>query len=238
MTSDLEKAKGFYGELFGWKFEEMPMPSGSYTMIKAGERFVGGMMAKPPNMAEIPSHWVTYISVSDVDAAVAGATKLGGKAVFGPETMPGVGRMATVVDPNGAVLAVMRGEKGDGPLPERPSLGEFCWETLTTPDGTKSKAFYAALCGWKTVKGPVSDEMIVFGTDSGEQVADVQETKDVPPSWLTYVVVEKRDAARARAEKLGAKVLMPSIEVPNVGSIAVVADPNGAVLGLFQPNMG
>jgi predicted enzyme related to lactoylglutathione lyase len=60
----------------------------------------------------------------------------------------------------------------------------------------------------------------------------------MPPSWLTYVVVDKIEPATERVSKLGGKVLEPLIEIPKVGRIAVIADPAGAPLGLYQGIMG
>lgn len=233
MTTDVNKARGFYGELFGWKYEEFDMGGGGekYPMIKAGESSIGGV-AKV--QAGAP-HWVSYVSVLDVDKSCAAAKARGGKVAWGPTDIPGVGRMATIVDSAGASIAVMRGESGDGAMPQQPPhVGTFCWETLSTNDVEKAKDFYGAVCAWKPVAGP-DPKMVVFGTESGTQVADVQLAHGgMPPSFLTYVVVDKHDTAREKAVRLGARVVVPRIDVPKIGTIAVIADPQGAVIGLFE----
>jgi len=66
-TRDVDKAKAFYGHLFDWKLEDVPMPGGSYTMIKVGEGTAGGMMKHPVPGA--PSMWLTYVLVNDIGAA-------------------------------------------------------------------------------------------------------------------------------------------------------------------------
>jgi predicted enzyme related to lactoylglutathione lyase len=65
-------------------------------------------------------------------------------------------------------------------------------------------------------------------------IADIQKAAGFPPSWLTYVAVAKLAESRARAEKLGGKILMPEIEVPGMGAFAVIQDDIGAVIGLFE----
>ncbi|MEZ4223232.1 MAG: VOC family protein [Polyangiaceae bacterium] len=234
MTKDVNKAKGFYGELFGWKFDEMKMEGMTYNMIKAGDNAIGGLMALPADVPA-PPHFASYVSVKDVDAAANAAKANGGQVLHGPMDVPNMGRFAILADSDMAVIAAWKSAQGDGEMPERPGLHTFCWETLSTKDVAKSKAFYAAVFGWKTESGPGGAE--VFTAEAGLQVADIQKAEGMPPNWLTYVVIEKLEAARDKAEKLGAKVLMPLIDVPQVGRIAVIADNQGAVLGLFEPGM-
>ena len=84
---------------------------------------------------------------------------------------------------------------------------------------------------------PGSDVKI-FTTKTSAQVADLQKASGpVPPMWLSYVVVQKLEASRDRVAKLGGKGLQPLIEVPKVGRISVVAGPEGAAIGLFEPGM-
>lgn len=233
MTDDTNRARGFFGELFGWKFEDMPMGDGTYTIIKAGTRRIGGLMKKP--MPEAPVAWLSYVSVKDADAVAKAAAAEGGNVVVPPTDIPNVGRFTVFVDFAGAALAALQGESEGDPQPERPGLGEFCWETLSTTDVERAAAFYAKLFGWKKKQG-MTPEMTILGTEDA-MVADVQKAQNMPPNWLTYVVVEKIEAANERVSKLGGKVLMPLIEVPQVGRISAVQDPTGAVLGLFQPSM-
>ncbi|MBX7194864.1 MAG: VOC family protein [Sandaracinaceae bacterium] len=234
MTGDLEGAKGFYGELFGWTFKTMPMPEGTYTLAEVGGKGIGGMMPQPPNM-KMPPMWTSYVSVPDTDAACAAASANGGKVVFGPVTMEGVGRMATVLDFDMAALAVMT-PAGPDEKPGRPALHTFCWETLSTSDVARAHTFYGAVCGWKPGNGSMG--MPVLAAADGSDVCDVQTAEGRPPSWLTYVVVESLEASNAKAAKMGGKVMMPRIDIPKVGSISVISDPQGAFLGLFVPSMG
>ena len=78
MTSDIQKARGFYGELLGWSFVDMPMPTGTYTIVKKGEEQVCGMMQTPPG-DPTPTSWLTYISVPNVDGCLEAAAANGGK---------------------------------------------------------------------------------------------------------------------------------------------------------------
>ena len=90
--TDLGKAKEFYGQLCSWKLEDMPMPTGTYTMVKAGDGPGGGMMTKPS--PEVPTAWLPYVEVDSVDATVAKAKKLGAKVMRDKTPIEGMGAFA------------------------------------------------------------------------------------------------------------------------------------------------
>ncbi|HZD31035.1 MAG TPA: VOC family protein [Candidatus Angelobacter sp.] len=103
-TTDLGKAKEFYGKLFDWKLEDVPgMP---YTMIKVGEGTGGGMMTHPVPGA--PSAWLAYVMVDDVNASTAKAKSLGATVLRDATEIPGVGWFSIFTDPTGAVLALFK----------------------------------------------------------------------------------------------------------------------------------
>jgi uncharacterized protein len=104
-TSDLKRAKEFYGKLFNWKLEDMPMPGGgSYTMIQVGEGTGGGMTV---NQAPgVPPHWLAYVGVEDVRASTKKAKDLGAKIVVDVMEVGEYGIMSVLADPTGATLAM------------------------------------------------------------------------------------------------------------------------------------
>ena len=107
MTTDVEGAKAFYGELLGWEFQEMHTGEMNYIMIKGADRDIGGMMATPPEAAGMPSAWGAYVTVDDVDARTAQAEQLGGKVSLQPQDIPDVGRFSVIQDPQGATLMLI-----------------------------------------------------------------------------------------------------------------------------------
>jgi predicted enzyme related to lactoylglutathione lyase len=109
MTSEPEAALRFYTALLGWSTQKMAMPGGDYHVLKVGETSVGGLMAIPPEAKAggMPPNWGCYVTVDDVDATARKAVELGGKVVHCPQDIPGVGRMAVIVDPQGAALNVI-----------------------------------------------------------------------------------------------------------------------------------
>ena len=108
-TPDPAKAKTFHTSLFGWNTDIMPaMSGGDYTIFKAGEIGVGGMLDSTQVPGNIPPHWLPYFVVTDCDAAVEKAKAEGGKAHMTPIDIPNVGRFAALADPQGAAFAVLK----------------------------------------------------------------------------------------------------------------------------------
>lgn len=107
MTTDPAAAAAFYGNLFGWAVQDMDMGSGSYLVVKAGEAAVGGIMGMPPGAPARPPAWGCYVTVDNVEQTLARCGELGGQTLMPPMDVPGVGRMAVLRDPQGAVLSIM-----------------------------------------------------------------------------------------------------------------------------------
>jgi predicted enzyme related to lactoylglutathione lyase len=105
MTTNAAAARDFYAKLFGWETEEMPMPGMTYTVVKAGGKGIGGIMAIPKEAQGMPPAWCVY--VTDVDATARAAEQLGGKVIMPPRDIPDVGRFCVIQDPQGAVIQAM-----------------------------------------------------------------------------------------------------------------------------------
>ncbi|HKA72745.1 MAG TPA: VOC family protein [Xanthobacteraceae bacterium] len=106
MTHDVEKAKKFYAATVGWTFDTMATPNGTYWLAKDGDTPVAGMFPMVgPNFSGMPEQWVSYLAVDDVDARVKKATAAGAKVMQPPFDVPGVGRIAIMREPGGAMVA-------------------------------------------------------------------------------------------------------------------------------------
>ena len=123
-TSDTEAAKGFYSEVFGWSFEDVPAgDAGVYSLASLREREVAGLFEKGPEQEAVPPHWNCYVAVASVDDTAAKATSLGGTLMVEPFDVMEAGRMAVVQDPGGAVVALWEPRQHPGPA----------WSTSTAP---------------------------------------------------------------------------------------------------------
>ena len=104
-ATDFAKAKSFYGELFGWQFQDMDMgPAGTYSTFKPTDGPGGGLFSAPG----VPEGWLAYMGVEDIHAATDKAKQLGATAHVGPHEIPGVGWMTILTDPNGARFALFQ----------------------------------------------------------------------------------------------------------------------------------
>jgi uncharacterized protein len=108
-TTDVAKAKSFYGKLFDWKLEDVPMPEGSYTMIQVGEGTGGGLMKHP--IPGAPSAWLAYVLVDDVKAATSKAKSLGATVMKDVTEVMAMGWFSIITDPTGAVLGMWQAKK-------------------------------------------------------------------------------------------------------------------------------
>lgn len=106
-TTDVGAAKTFYSQLFGWTTEEMTMPGMTYTIVKAGGKEVGGIMAIPKEAQGMPPMWGAYVTVDDVDSMARTAERLGAKLLVPPMDIPKVGRFCVIKDPQGAVISAI-----------------------------------------------------------------------------------------------------------------------------------
>ncbi len=109
MTPDVDAAGRFYRTIFDWTAELVDTSAESaYTIFKAGTIQVGGMMARPPRLRDVPPSWLTYFCVTDCDAAAAKAGQLGGTLLQPPADIPNIGRFAVCQDGQGAVFALFK----------------------------------------------------------------------------------------------------------------------------------
>ena len=102
-TGDMAKSKAFYSDVFGWEWAGAE----EYAEAQVAGRTIGGVMPRRSDMpAEVPDSWLVYFGVTDVDAGVKRATDLGASTIVEPTDIPGTGRFAVLMDPQGAVFAL------------------------------------------------------------------------------------------------------------------------------------
>jgi hypothetical protein len=116
-----------------------------------------------------------------------------------------------------------------------PPPGAFCWESLNAADAGAVVPFYESAVGWKKQDQNGMPLFFTGGAGESNMVADIGTAPPgMPTHWVTHVVVPKLEDARAKVEKLGGKIMMPEVPVPGIGRLAIVSDPTGAVLSLFE----
>ena len=240
ISKNARKAQAFYRDVLGWKVAPFSMGDETYEMVLAGETpdtMIGGYAA--PKNGRQPAHWISYVSVEDVDAAANAAAANGGKVVDAPFDAPGVGRLARIADPQGAQLSVFKNESGDPP--DDPTLhgSRFCWNELHTTEPAKALSFYEQVLGFSHRSmdmgpgGGVYHILSKGGVDRAGVTSHLP--AGVPPHWLPYVAVDDPDATIERARRLGATIPVSPMDIPGVGRFGVMVDSTGARLAIIKP---
>lgn len=236
-TTDGPGAKKFYGELFGWEAQDNPVgPDMVYTMLRLDSKDVGALYQKGEAMKEIPTFWMSYISVTNADEIAAKAKSLGGTIVKEPFDVMDVGRMAVITDPTGGTFAIWQPKthKGVGVKGEPNSL---TWNELLTNDTAKAAEFYSKLFGWvpKTHGEPMPyTEFMTGDTHAGGMMQIQPHMGPIPPHWGIYFAVDDCDAKFQKATSLGAQPIVPPMDIENVGRFATIRDPQGAVFSIIK----
>jgi len=239
-TTDSDAAKKFYHEMFGWEAQDNDAGPGMiYTMLSSNGRLVGALYKKGEEMKQVPTHWVSYVSVTSADEAAAKAKSLGGTVLMEPFDVMEHGRMAAISDPTGANFCIWQPKqhKGVGVKGETNSL---CWNELLTNDTEKAKDFYTKLFGWtsKTDSGETPYTEWINGEDHIGGMMQIQPFMGpMPPNWGIYIAVDDCDAKAQQAISLGGRQYVPPTDIPTVGRFAVVADPQGAVFNIIKLNL-
>ena len=236
VTQDLDVARRFHGELFGWTFEQTTAPGGQpYLLARSGRIFVAGMVSvNSPSKDVVLSRWLPYVSVSDVDASVAQATAAGATVLVSARDV-NLGRVAVIEDKEKAVLGLARSHIGDpDDATTAPGPGRVVWTELLANDPAFASQFYQRVIGVTahTIErhgGPYT-LLSERGTDRAGILMNPQD--NAAPVWLTYIGVEDPVSAAARVEALGGKVILPPSPQLRDGTMAVVTDPTGALFAL------
>ena len=237
-SHDAKKAQAFYAELLGWKASSWD--DSGYDMILTGntiDTMIGAYTAMRGDRRA--SHWVSYVSVEDVDATAKAVAAHGGNVIEPPHDLPDVGRAAGITDPQGAELWLFKNAEGDladPPLTEPPPARRFFWCELHTTDPLGAVSFYEKVLGYtrETMDMGPGGAYHILNRDGVGRAGVTGHLQGAAPHWLPYVAVDDPDAIIARAKKLGAKILVGLENIPGVGRFGVLEDPTGAVLAVMK----
>jgi predicted enzyme related to lactoylglutathione lyase len=235
VSRDAAKAQGFFGELFGWSTKSVPMPEGAYTMIAAPDgRTIGGYFTAPDGATG--ASWLPYLQVASAADTAAKVKKLGGNIMKEPFKVGDIATMAVVADPHGAGLALWQPSKVEDP--GKPVAGHFCWNELAAKDAAAAVAFYTQIGGFNDNKMEMGGGMgtyHVLESDGQGRAGIMAGQAPQPHTWLPYVQVASADQTSDKAKRLGATIIVPPTQIPNVGRFSIFVDQQGAATGILQP---
>lgn len=248
MTSDPDVATAFYGAVVGWRITP-PDPTRTdgkdYRMIgRSDGKFAGGVLKITPDMGQVPSVWLGYLSAVDVAATTAAIAADGGK-VYMPPTDIHVGIISMVTDPQGIPFYVMTPRPpADAPdttsdvfAPQTPQ--RVGWNELTTPDLESAKAFYSKHFGFAFNESMDMGPMGTYGfiDHHGVRLGGIMArmAPEQPAGWLYYFGVPSVNAAKTAIEANNGTVMMGPHQVPTGEWIVVALDPTGAAFAVVGP---
>ena len=232
-TRDRAAALAFYRGLLGWEHRETPR--GDVCSLDGRE--VAGVTASRAPL-HVPSFWLPYAGVEDVDAKTAEAKSLGARVLREPADTPSlasaIARFAILVDPRGALFGLCTSAPPEAD--RAPREGSFCWDTLLTDDADAAAEFYAELLSASVETRDIG----AMGTyrllvRAGRQLAGVMKhPENAHPHWTPYIAVRDVDTSTRQAKEIGGTVPLPARDIPGFGRFSGVDDPTGAGVCLFR----
>lgn len=238
MTTDMDAAEAFYRAVIGWSAQDAGQPGMRYTIMKAGDAMVAGIMALPDEVRAGGGKpaWFGYIGVDDVDAATQRVSRAGGIVHRAPADIPDVGRFSVVADPQGAVFMLFHPLGADGAPAPAMTPGHVGWRELYAADQPRAFDFYAGQFGWTKKDALDMGPMGVYQTFAagGDAIGGMMTKPGASPmpAWLFYFNVEDTATAEKRVTDNGGRVLMGPMEVPGGSWILQCMDPQGAMFAL------
>jgi len=238
-SPDVDGAVQFYSELFGWTGQTDPRPeAGGYTMFSKNGKYVAAASPPMPGAEGIPPHWTVYLASDDVDATAGKIRDAGGQVLMDPFDVFDSGRMTIAVDPTGAAFGVWQAGTHIGAQLRR-EPGTMNWAECQTKDPAAARAFYEQVYGYEVEEaqmgGPDPYILLKIGGEPAAGLIRIgADWGDVPSNWSVVFEVDDTDAAVAKVQELGGRMLMEPMDLPEVGRFAVVADKWGAVFQVIK----
>jgi uncharacterized protein len=239
-TRDAKASKRFYTELFGWSYFDSEMGPGMvYTLLRLDGKDVAALyeLGEQQRSQGVPTTWNSYVSVDNVDLSADKARSLGAKILMEPLDAHEAGRMAVLQDSFGSAFSLWKANKSIGATLNN-QVGTMCWNELVTHDVLAAGDFYSKLFGWgKQIQkmGPIDYTIFVNGDrPAGGMFQITPEMGQTSSHWLVYFAVDDCENSVDRATKMGAKVMLPPRDIPEVGRFSIMNDPQGAEFAVIK----
>ena len=234
ISDDAEAASAFYRGLFGWEMERAA--DGGYAVRHHGRMIAGisPLQNAKENIEE--SFWLVGLVVADVETALEKASQSGGKVFENAERVRDFGHFAVIADRQQAPLMLI--EVGREPLGGGSGQGSWVWPELWTDDVDDAAAFYSEVLGLGHEQldrgGSLYHVLSSGGAPRAGIVRIPEELEKLEPGWAPYVAVADLDGSLAEVTRLGGTVVFRTAEHPAQAVVALIRDPTGAVLFLYQ----
>ena len=236
-SPDQQAAKGFYGPLLGWEFEDVDMgEAGVYVAVSVQGDSIAGIAGQMPQLAGHPAFWGVYLAVDDVDATAAKVVPAGGKVEAGPFDVMELGRMASIQDPTGVRVNLWQAGQSIGSVRVN-EPGCPIWHELSSPDLPGGHEVLQRRARRRVGVDADGDRRRLHLPDgrrpAGRRRLPAADGRH--PAALGRLL-QRRGLRRDRRQgvELGARELVAPYDLPGVGRTAMVRDPQGALVGFLQ----
>ena len=227
----------FYNRIFGWTFTDTAGPGTPVkTIRRQGIPMANVVQIAPEKMDANESAWLGYMSVPDVKKAAKLIKQHKGSLYRNPKNLPDRGMIAIAIDSEGAIFGLLNSSSGD-PSDKGNRQNNFIGSELWTTDRDKAIELYTALAGYKLdiVEVGAGNKYHLLTRDSMPRAGVVKiPWDDVKPNWIPYIAVKDVRQTITQAEKLGGRLLIKPSKEMRDNTLAIVADPSGAVFGIQQ----
>lgn len=208
-----DRAKAFYRKLFGWRYRRTQQPDGApYFIAYAGKKEVAGIFEMPAKFRDmgLPSFWMPYISVDNLERACETAARHHAKVEIGPVAISETDRVALIRDPLGAGFTV---HEGAGLRPPDTAIrkGHAAWRGLYVSDADAVRSFYSDMFGWRIARDGAGDQKFRIQNKEGDEIAELvelgEEIRGQYEFWALYFVADNLRKAKRRIVKLGGEIV-------------------------------
>ncbi len=233
-TTNITAASNFYHALFGWNFKNTSEANPDVKTVFQHGKPIANMIYREDKSKS--SQWLSYMSVPDIDCAIATTQNNNGSVYKKAKEFPDRGKVAIILDPQKAAVALLTSSSGDPQddifIPNR-WLGCELWTT----DVDMAVSFYQKIAGYEVNLVDVHEKVQyrMLSKDDKRRAGVVSiPWSDITPEWIPYITVEDVRKTTVKAQELGGKILIsPDMSVKE-GQIAIISDPTGAVFGIQQ----
>jgi len=232
ITPDPVAAQKFYQELLGWEFEALG--KSGYSLIRHEGELIGGMAdANKIGQPVKSAMWLSAVSVPDVRQAVRAATGAGGRVIHRPSNLSNRGRVAVIMDADGALLQLIQSSGGD-PLETEPKINQWLWTELIANDLKVAGEFYSTVIGYDVEAAEKAKAAYLLLLTDDIPRAGILENPfdDTRSAWVPYVRVSDPKKLSAKAAELGGRVVIETSKDVRNGTVAMILDPSGAPVAL------
>ncbi|MFN8015794.1 MAG: VOC family protein [Acidimicrobiia bacterium] len=233
-VQDMEKAKDFYSQVFGWEMSIAPEPEADgYTQcLKDGEVVCGIFHSRNPDQ---PAAWNTYFASSDIKSTIEKANEFGGTIIMPPIEVMNYGITSAVQDPQGAFFGIWQAKDMVGSTVAN-EFDTVCWNELATTNLNEAKDFYRGLFDWQDSESnsPEYWQYDVAGSvRGGAREMSEDECTMMPPNWTIYFRVKDLGETANKIEKSGGKILSDVMNADKI-EFRACSDNQGAMFLICQ----